>query len=262
MVRLNIYIERGRGHEHINHSQTRTRSFLTISVTYGPKMEKLMKSILLVSEIAMLAEEIEFMVSNTKKKSTARGWLFQNYNNTRQAGGEDDGVGEDDEDEDDDEDNEYSNSRKYSDVYEFPGAAPSIDVDDDNDNDGDINNEMNNDTTTASARRDKEEQHISTNKSNIFPFHNPFKKDRNKTEIHSMIKKSNTRELEKLLGRWTEPEVYRKAQVRQGLCRYSIYLYCLSFDLRDFHFLLFFVVARYFNTQSASIPRISEILGR
>jgi len=172
-----------------------------------------MKSILLVSEIAMLAEEIEFMVSNTKKKSPARGWLFQNYNNTRQAGGDDGGgVVEDDEDEDDDEDNEYSNSRKYSDVYEFPGAAPSIDEDDDNDNDRDINNDMNNDTTTASARRDKGEQHISTNKSNIFPFHNPFKKDRNKTEIHSMIKKSNTRELDKLLGGWTEPEVYRKAQ--------------------------------------------------
>ena len=170
-------------------------------VTYGPKMEKLMKKVLLIAEIAMLAEEIEFMAKNqrnnealllsNKKKAPARGWLFENY----KAGT--DGLVQDDDD-DDDSITEYSGARKNSDVYEFPG-----------DDDGELDN---------AGIEDVKENEVTAQKGNIFQFYNPFKKDKAKKEIKSMIKTSKTQEIEKLLGEWEEPEVYRKAQVRAYCC--------------------------------------------
>lgn len=181
-------------------------------VTYGPKMEKLMKKVLLVAEIAMLAEEIEFMAKNqrnnealllsTKKKAPARGWLFENY----KAGT--DGLVPDDDDDDDDSITDYSGARKNSDVYEFPGddeTAGNVDKNGETDNDG---------------IDDVKENEVTAQKGNIFQFYNPFKKDKAKKEIKSMIKTSKTQEIEKLLGEWEEPEVYRKAQVRAECCYY------------------------------------------
>ncbi|GFH58160.1 hypothetical protein CTEN210_14636 [Chaetoceros tenuissimus] len=173
-------------------------------VTYGPKMEKLMKKVLLIAEIAMLAEEIEFMAKNqrnnealllsTKKKAPARGWLFENY----KAGT--DGLVQDDDDDDEDSITDYSGARKNSDVYEFPGddeTVGNVDKNGETDNDG---------------IDDVKENEVTAQKGNIFQFYNPFKKDKAKKEIKSMIKTSKTQEIEKLLGEWEEPEVYRKAQ--------------------------------------------------
>ncbi len=176
-------------------------------VTYGPKMEKLMKKVLLIAEIAMLAEEIEFMAKNqrnnealllsNKKKAPARGWLFENY----KAGT--DGLVQDDDDDDDDSITDYSGARKNSDVYEFPGDDENTDKNDELDNAG---------------IEDAKENEVTAQKGNIFQFYNPFKKDKAKKEIKSMIKTSKTQEIEKLLGEWEEPEVYRKAQVRAYCC--------------------------------------------
>jgi hypothetical protein len=178
-------------------------------------MEKIMRKILLVAEVALLAEDIKFAVQYQKDtvmnsaKTPARGWLFDNY----RASGADR-----DDDEDDDSltetDASAGRARKYSDMYEFPGMTSEIDGEDNNEGkpeEGGIRR------TGGIMAQDQNEK---SSKRGVNKFINmniqwiPFKKHETKKEVNTMLQTSvDSSELSRLLGEWEEPEVYQKIGV-------------------------------------------------
>jgi hypothetical protein len=162
-------------------------------------MEKIMRKVLLIAEVALLAEEIEFAAKNLEnnmintKKSPARGWLFEQYRTETNLGDDD----EDDEEESMTETDASMRIRKNSDLYDFP-------VDD-----------------LASSQRGKDDDRgglppaqdsMRRKAQQRFVQWVPFKKNGAKKEITNMLQTKES-ELEKLLGEWEEPEVVRKISV-------------------------------------------------
>eukprot|EP00557_Chaetoceros_sp_GSL56_P008411 CAMPEP_0176506328 /NCGR_PEP_ID=MMETSP0200_2-20121128/16971_1 /TAXON_ID=947934 /ORGANISM="Chaetoceros sp., Strain GSL56" /LENGTH=975 /DNA_ID=CAMNT_0017905945 /DNA_START=568 /DNA_END=3491 /DNA_ORIENTATION=+ len=158
-------------------------------VTYGPQMEKIMRKVLLIAEVALLAEDIAFSAKNSENslinttKSPARGWLFENYRSEIDA---------EDEEEDEESITETDVSvgrRKNSDLYDFP-------LDD-----------------LASSQRgnDKGARQDSTIRKAHQRFIQwvPFKKTGTKKGITKLLETKES-ELDKLLDEWEEPEVAQK----------------------------------------------------
>jgi hypothetical protein len=162
-------------------------------------MEKIMRKILLIAEVALLAEDIAFNAKNSENslinttKSPARGWLFENYRSKTNA-----------EDDDDDEEESMTETdvsirmRKNSDLYDFP-------IDD-----------------HASSQQGKDDRGVPQDSIKLKAHQRfiqwvPFKKNGTKKDITKLLETKES-ELEKLLGEWEEPEVVRKISVR-----YTIY---------------------------------------
>jgi hypothetical protein len=162
-------------------------------VTYGPQMESIMRKVLLLSEVAMLAEEIEYssyIGQNTNqkesknkktpmKKSGVGGWLLEN-------------VGKTTYEKDDDSDGGPIDERDPNDIYQL-----------------DDNNESN-EVQSLSEKDDGDimDKFIRTTKK-LAHFAIPVAKSE-KEKIFSLSERS---EIEKLLGEWEEPERYKKESV-------------------------------------------------
>lgn len=162
-------------------------------VTYGPEMEKIMRKILLIAEVALLAEDIAFAAKNSENnlinttKSPARGWLFENYRSVANA------EDEDEEEESMTETDVSIRARKNSDLYDFP-------IDD-----------------LASSQRGKDDREVPQDSirqkaHQRFIQWVPFKKNGTKKDITKLLETKES-ELEKLLGEWEEPEIVRKISV-------------------------------------------------
>ena len=198
-------------------------------MSYGPAMEKIMRKILLVAEVALLAEDIKFAAQYQEdtiinsSKSPARSWLFHNYRMSDASC---------DEDEDNDsltETDVSGRARKNSDVYEFPGMTIDNDADDTNEGQPDEGEEK------AKAKIEQ------TQKRNVNRFINiqwvPFKKNETKKEVNTMLQTSTDgTELSRLLGEWEEPEVFQKIGVSDFVklmisCRVSRFLLLSLFSI-------------------------------
>jgi hypothetical protein len=159
-----------------------------------------MRKVLLIAEVALLAEEIEFAAKNLEnnmintKKSPARGWLFEHYRTDTNVGEEED----DDEDEESMTETDASmRMRKNSDLYDFPtDDLATSQQGKDNDQGGAV-------APQDSIRRKAQQRFIQWV---------PFKKNGAKKDISNLLETKES-ELEKLLGEWEEPEVVNNISV-------------------------------------------------
>jgi small-conductance mechanosensitive channel len=171
-------------------------------VAYGPQMESIMRKVLLIAEVAMLAEDIEYstytaeQLSHKKSKVPSTGaikanlvgggWLFSDIRRESVI-----------EDQQDEAGSVYSGTvqREPDDVFQIDDVSdrnvaqgPSILVKDDDDDD---NTEPN--TFATKLRRQI------------------FNKSILKKESKKIFNESERIAIEKLLGEWEEPELYKKA---------------------------------------------------
>lgn len=159
-------------------------------VAYGPQMESIMRKVLLLSEVAMLAEELEYSSYNEQKskpkhsktkktpmkKSGVGGWLLENVGKTTYA-------------KDDDSDGGLIDERDPNDIYQLDENNESVEVESVSEkDDGDIMDKF-----------------IRTTKK-IAHFAIPVAKS-DKEKIFSLSERT---EIEKILGEWEEPERYKK----------------------------------------------------
>ena len=166
-------------------------------VTYGPKLESIMRKLLLVAEVALLAEEIEFAATHdstyllSSSIAPASGWLFSGYETTDKFG----------EDDDDLTDTSPPSQRKNSDLYEID------------------------DMSIAHLEETQNAQH-EDNTFNVKSFGkssmmkklkwNPFMKTNVKhqsQEVKSLLRPNEKIVVGKLLGEWEIPEATRKETV-------------------------------------------------
>lgn len=165
-------------------------------VAYGAKLESIMRKILLISEVAILAEEIQFAATHDSEflPSTsitpASGWLFSGYER-------DEGFGEDE----DDLTDTSPSQRKNSDLYELEDVSviPATE------------------TLPSGVKVDgkmlKSSLNSNAKKKLIW---NPFVKVSTKLqskEVRSLLRLNENIEVAKLLGEWEIPEVTRKETV-------------------------------------------------
>lgn len=166
-------------------------------ISYGPKCESIMRKVLLLSEVALLAEDIEYSsylkeygkknLSKSKnmtvKTSGAGGWLFENVvKNTF--------------DKEDDSDCSIGNGRDPNDIYNLVNIEGINEADSPEKKDSD-------DIMDKFIRRTKKWAHFAL----------PASARSDKQKIFSSSERS---EIEKLLGEWEEPERYKKESVRQN----------------------------------------------
>lgn len=192
----------------LTHASLHSTYFAT--VTYGPPMEKIMRKILLIAEVGLLADDIDFAAQYQEEnfvcptKSPARGWLFDNYQ-TPDVGNE--------EDEDEDSTTDFSSRRKNSDVYDYPGIDNSVGK-----------NTMQNPERvgdTANEEVANEEKAATKATSGVNRFMNiqqwiPFKKSVTKKEVKTLLQTTtDSTELVRLLGEWEEPEFVQKIGVSE-----------------------------------------------
>ena len=169
-----------------------------------------MRKILLVAEVALLAEDIKFTVrcqEDTRihsPKSPARRWLFDDCRMSDASCDEDDdsltdtGVsGRADED---------------SDVYEFYGMTNDKDVDEGQPEEGEDKAKAESEQTMKrSANRGINIQGV------------PWKKSEIKKEVNTMPQAStDITELSRLLGEWEEPEEFQKIGVSSDFVKLVI----------------------------------------
>ena len=160
--------------------------------TYGPMMEKIMRKVLLIAEVSLLGEDIEFSAKNLQKeamaklsKSPARGWLFTNYGDVVDAAGD-----EDVEDEDISL-TDASHPRKYSDLYDIAGM------------------EGNDEDNTAPPQ--EVEETIARENTRKGLKWKPFQKSGTSKEVKKFLQQpTKDLELQTLLGEWEEPETLNK----------------------------------------------------
>eukprot|EP00557_Chaetoceros_sp_GSL56_P005248 CAMPEP_0176505866 /NCGR_PEP_ID=MMETSP0200_2-20121128/16732_1 /TAXON_ID=947934 /ORGANISM="Chaetoceros sp., Strain GSL56" /LENGTH=1081 /DNA_ID=CAMNT_0017905467 /DNA_START=263 /DNA_END=3505 /DNA_ORIENTATION=- len=172
-------------------------------VTYGPKMEKIMRKVLLIAEVALLAEEIEFAAKNLEnnmintKKSPARGWLFEHYQTN---------MNMDDDEQDEDEEESMTETdgsvrrRKDSDLYDFPNDDLGMSSNRGRGRGGKDDSAEGEMPPQDSTKRKSQQKFIQWV---------PFKKSGTKKDINHLLQTKES-ELEKLLGEWEEPEVVNK----------------------------------------------------
>ena len=145
-----------------------------------------MQKVLLVGEVAMLAEEIEFATKNntTQNKSMnhqspASKWLFEKYK-SKSANAD-----EDDQDEEEEEDEVNEGMRDDSDLYKVEGMDDSI---------------------------GRSPQSLD-NKKKGFNNWIRFSKKNTKEKTNTLLKDSDREVMESLLGEWEEPQLRKKSVV-------------------------------------------------
>ena len=159
-----------------------------------------MRKILLIAEVALLAEDIAFAAQNSENnlistaKSPARGWLFEHYRTDNNA--------EDDEEEEEEEsmtETDFSRrgTRKNSDLYDFPVAD-------------ELTASKGKDGGGTGAPQDASSKRLKAHQRFIQWV--PFKKSGTKKEIKNLLETKES-ELEALLGEWEEPETVHKVSV-------------------------------------------------
>ena len=162
-------------------------------VAYGPQMESIMRKVLLLSEVAMLAEDFEYSSfigqnsnpkqSKTKKtpmkKSGVGGWLLENVGNRTYE-------------KDDDSDGGMIDEGDPNDIYQLDEKNESNEVE------------------SVSGKEDSDimDKFIRTTKK-IAHFAIPMAKN----EKEKVFSQSERNEIEKILGEWEEPERYKKESV-------------------------------------------------
>lgn len=148
--------------------------------SFGHKMERMMQKVLLIGEVAMLAEEIEFAIKNNaiqnktmSHQSPANKWLFENYKTK--------GSNVDDDDQEDDDDQVEEGMREDSELYKVEGMDDSI----------------------GSQRLVKKKKGINS--------WIRFSKNHSKEKTESLLKDSDREVMESLLGEWEEPQLKKKS---------------------------------------------------
>lgn len=162
-----------------------TSLFLLFVASFGHRMERMMQKVLLIGEVAMLAEEIEFAIKNnaTQNKtmahqSPASKWLFDKYKSKSSKNDNDD-------DQDDEEDEVVDGMREDAELYKVEGMD---------------------DSTGKSNVSDTKKKGMN----NWIRF--PRKHTEEKTA--SLLKDSDRAIMESLLGEWEEPQLRKKSSVR------------------------------------------------
>jgi len=158
---------------------------------YNLQLKKIMRKVLIVSEIAIFAEEIEndidFKSSEFRKnKEVRRGWLFQNVKSTYNI---------DDEEEDDDDDDERSDG----DIYQMESEEPEKVVGARSGNDSSL---------PPNASPSRTPGGFNNIKKKILRF-----KTSHKSDVSKVINDDDST-LAKLLGEWKEPEITHNNSVR------------------------------------------------
>ena len=151
-----------------------TQIFL-VTEMFSPKIERVMREILYITEVAFLAEEIENEVwySNekySKDKKARRKWIFSNVKSVANLD-----VGDDDDDGDDD---------KYDEVYNL-------------------------DKNRFLDESNNNESVVKKKKSRLYGIRASAKKRSIKraTNVRKDTGESDSIELEKVLGEWEEPDI-------------------------------------------------------
>lgn len=143
-----------------------------------------MQKVLLIGEVAMLAEEIEFAIKNNASQnktmshqSPANKWLFEKYKTKGSNIEEED-------DQDDEEDEVEEGMREDSELYRVEGMDDSI----------------------------GKSQRLITKKKGINTWIR-FSKKHSKDKTESLLKDSDREVMESLLGEWEEPQLRKKSSV-------------------------------------------------
>jgi hypothetical protein len=166
-------------------------------VTYGPKLESIMRKLLIIAEVALLAEEIQFAVTHdstllpSSSIAPASGWLFSGYEATEKF----------DEDDDDLTDTSPPTQRKNSDLYEIDDMSIA-----------------HRDEAIYTTHEETNSKPKSGGKSSMMKKlkWNPFMKSSVKPqsqEVQSLLRSNEKIVVGKLLGEWEIPEVARKETV-------------------------------------------------
>jgi hypothetical protein len=166
---------------------------------YAGKMESLMRKVLLISEVAMLSQDIDLGSQGDATIPAAfaskNNWLFGNSTKSIQV----------DEDEDEDEtDNDSARERlESSELYSFRKCGSSSMEDNENESDGDTN----------TTRTKKIQKRLKWNFKNVKETRKKNQKNKSKKAI--LLGASTERiALINLLGEWEEPEIKKKFSVR------------------------------------------------
>lgn len=166
-------------------------------VTYGPKLESIMRKLLLIAEVALLAEEIQFAMTHdstylpSSSIAPASGWLFSGYDATEKFG----------EDDDDLTDTSPPSQRKNSDLYEIDDVSIVHPEETKNAPQEGITLNLHSDGKSSMMKKLK---------------WNPFMKTNAKPQSHevkSLLRSNEKIEVSKLLGEWEIPEATRKETV-------------------------------------------------
>lgn len=184
-------------------------------VTYGPKLESIMRKLLLIAEVALLAEEIQFAVTHdssllpSSSITPASGWLFSGYEATEKYG----------EDDDDLTDTSPPSQRKNSDLYEFDDMSIA-----------------NPEEVIQTTQEESNHNMKSKGKSSMMKKlkWNPFMKSSVKPqsqEVKSLLRSNDKIVVGKLLGEWEIPEVTRKETVSVMITYCYQYLLFLTLNL-------------------------------
>lgn len=156
---------------------------------YGPEMESIMRKVLLIAEVSLLAEDIEFeayrgrhtmIPMQLKTKGTRCGWLYNEYDMPEDSGDKENNLSDDD-------------SISYSDVYEIESNSSHGEV-----IGGDIKEEKEN--TKLTSHRRLSWSH--------------FKSSTTKKEMRQMLTSSQRENMCKILGGWEPPEAATNPSVR------------------------------------------------
>jgi hypothetical protein len=162
---------------------TGTFLFFFILVSFGASMERMMQKVLLIGEVAMLAEETEFAVQHgdashaapARHRGDQSNWLFNKFTSKS-----------DDVAEGDDVDVVEEGMRQDDELYELEGMDASV------------ASNINKDNPQAKQ---------------------PFAWMRlNKTKKNFLMKDSDKEIIASLLGEWEEPELLKKSSVRIVPC--------------------------------------------
>jgi hypothetical protein len=178
----------------------------SFTASFGHKMERMMQKVLLIGEVAMLAEEIEFAIKNNASQnktmshqSPANKWLFEKY---KTKGSNVD----DDDDQEDDDDQVEEGMREDSELYKVEGMDDSI----------------------GSRRLVKKKKGINS--------WIRFSKNHSKEKAESLLKDTDRDVMESLLGEWEEPQLRKKSSVSVHntlllLFKLQWFIFCISIIL-------------------------------
>ncbi len=225
-----------------------------------------MRRVLLISEVALLAQDIaanppmwasDHNTTGTSKKRSIQsaspagaGWLFDNYN---YRGNNNSKINDDDEEDNDDSvDEGEENIRKNSDLYEIAEAT------DDEDDDEKLR-ESSNDLKESQAK-------VFCHKALGFRGHFklPTKRADNHQSMKNLLSDEERQEIEKLLGEWQEPEIKKKTSVstntqRQNMHSIKVYIAKKKHSFVTSHFEL--AVEGHFSKRNPTVQRDVEFYG-